>query len=113
MKEYTISGDNYELTVSDHGAEIRSLKKDGKEFMWQADPAFWGRTSPVLFPLVGNYWEKKSRFRGSVYEMSQHGFARDMDFNLVSQSEDELLFELKENEETLAKYPFSFVLATD
>ena len=110
MKEYTISGNNYELTVSDHGAEIRSLKKDGKELMWQADPAFWGRTSPVLFPLVGNYWEKKSRFRGSVYEMSQHGFARDMDFNLVSQSEDELLFELKENEETLAKYPFSFVL---
>ncbi len=110
MKEYTIQGSSYELTVSDHGAEIRSLKKDGRELMWQADPAFWGRTSPVLFPLVGNYWQKKSRYQGGVYEMSQHGFARDMDFSLVSQSEDELLFELKESEETLAKYPFAFVL---
>lgn len=110
MKEYKISNDVYELTVSEHGAEIRSLKKNGRELMWQADPKFWGRTSPVLFPLVGNYWEKKSRFDGKVYEMSQHGFARDQDFCLVSQSDEELVFELKENAETLAKYPFSFVL---
>ena len=110
MKEYTISNSTYTLTVSDHGAEIRSLKKDGTELMWQADPAFWGRTSPVLFPLVGNYWEKKSRYDGKEYEMSQHGFARDQDFTLLSQTDDELWFELKENDETLAKYPFSFIL---
>ncbi len=110
MKEYSISNAIYDLTVSEHGAEIRSLKKNGKELMWQADPKYWGRTSPVLFPLVGNYWEKKSRFDGKEYEMSQHGFARDQEFSLVSQTEDELVFELKENEETLAKYPFSFVL---
>ena len=110
MKEYSISNAIYDLTVSEHGAEIRSLKKNGQELMWQADPKFWGRTSPVLFPLVGNYWEKKSRHDGKVYEMSQHGFARDQEFTLVSKTEDELVFELKENEETLAKYPFSFVL---
>ena len=110
MKEYKLTNGKYELTVSDHGAEIRSLKKDGKELMWQADPAFWGRTSPILFPLVGNYWEKKSRFNGNVYEMSQHGFARDCDFEMIRQSEDELVFELKENAEALKKYPFPFVL---
>ena len=77
--------------------------------MWQADPAFWGRTSPVLFPLVGNYWQKKSRFAGRPYEMGQHGFARDMDFSLLSQTGDELVFELRDNEATHAKYPFSFV----
>ncbi len=110
MKEYTISNSTYTLTVSDHGAEIRSLKKDGVELMWQADPKFWGRTSPVLFPLVGNSWEKKTRFDGKEYEMSQHGFARDIDFTLLSKAEDELWFELKETEETLAKYPFSFIL---
>ncbi len=110
MNEYNISNDIYNLTVSEHGAEIRSLKKNGKELMWQADPKFWGRTSPVLFPLVGNYWEKKSRFAGKTYEMSQHGFARDKDFTLVSRTENELVFELKEDAETLAKYPFPFVL---
>ena len=100
------------LTVEEHGAEIRSLirKADGAELMWQADSAFWGRTSPVLFPLVGNYFEKKSIYKGSTYEMGQHGFARDMDFDLVSESADELIFELKDNEVTKKKYPFGFIL---
>ncbi len=108
--EYRISNNIYELMVSDHGAEIRSLKKNGKELMWQADPKFWGRTSPVLFPLVGNYYNKKSGFGGKEYEMSQHGFARDMDFSLVKKEADELVFELKDNEKTHEKYPFAFVL---
>lgn len=110
MKKYSISNDIYNLTVSDHGAEITSLLKNGRELMWQADPAFWGRTSPVLFPLVGNYWQKKSSFAGRTYEMGQHGFARDMDFSLLSQTGDELVFELRDNEATHEKYPFSFAL---
>ena len=110
MKKYSISNDIYNLTVSDHGAEITSLLKNGRELMWQADPAFWGRTSPVLFPQVGAVWEKKYRFGGKTFEMGQHGFARDMDFNLVSETGDELIFELRDTEETRAKYPFAFVL---
>lgn len=110
MIKYSISNEKYKLTVSNHGAEITSLLKDGRELMWQADPAFWGRTSPVLFPLVGNYWEKKSRYAGKTYEMGQHGFARDMEFELISQTADELIFELKSDESTHVKYPFDFVL---
>ena len=109
---YTIENEKIKLTVADHGAEIKSLirKADGRELMWQADSAFWARTSPVLFPLVGNYYGKKSIYAGKTYEMGQHGFARDMDFTLVSQSADELVFTLKDNEETKEKYPFSFIL---
>ncbi|SFB68259.1 aldose 1-epimerase family protein [Butyrivibrio sp. YAB3001] len=112
MREYTLKNDFLTLKISEHGAEIKSLVRnyDNKELMWQADPKFWGRTSPVLFPLVGNYWEKKSLYDGKVYEMSQHGFARDMDFHLVKSDEHSLWFELKENDETLKKYPFYFGL---
>lgn len=110
MKKYNIKNDIFNLTVSDHGAEITSLLKNGRELMWHADPAFWGRTSPVLFPQVGAVWEKKYRYEGKTYEMGQHGFARDMDFNMILQTSDELVFELKDNEETKAKYPFDFVL---
>ena len=110
MKKYSISNAVYTLTVSDHGAEITSLTKNGRELMWQADPAFWGRTSPVLFPLVGNYWQKKSEYDGRIYEMGQHGFARDMDFKLISETGDELTFELKADDSTRARYPFDFVL---
>lgn len=108
--DYTIKNKCYELMVATHGAEIRSLKKNGRELMWQANPEFWGRTSPVLFPLVGNYYQKKSFYEGKTYEMSQHGFARDCDFELIKGTDKELLFELRENEETLKKYPFAFVL---
>ncbi len=108
--EHSISKGNLQISVSDHGAELKSFMKNGAELMWQADPAFWGRTSPVLFPLVGNYWEKKSRFEGKTYEMGQHGFARDMEFSLVKESANELVFELKDDEKTHEKYPFAFVL---
>jgi galactose mutarotase-like enzyme len=109
---YVIENDKIKLTVSSHGAEIKSLirKADGTELMWQADSAFWGRTSPVLFPLVGNYYEKKSVFEGKTYEMGQHGFARDMEFEVAEESSDYLAFTLKDNKETLAKYPFGFLL---
>ncbi|SDB50945.1 Galactose mutarotase [Pseudobutyrivibrio sp. YE44] len=112
MTTHFIENDLIKLTVAEHGAEIRSLirKADGAELMWQADSNFWGRTAPVLFPLVGNYFEKKSVYEGQTYEMGQHGFARDMEFDLVSQSDNELYFELKESEESLKKYPFKFVL---
>lgn len=110
--QHTIQNNKLKLTVDNHGAEIKSLIRlsDGAELMWQADAAYWGRTSPVLFPLVGNYFEKTSIYDGKTYQMGQHGFARDMDFELVSQSDDELVFELHENQESLAKYPFAFTL---
>ena len=112
MVEHTISNDKLSLTVSEHGAEIRSLirKRDGVELMWQADPKFWGRTSPVLFPLVGNYFEKESIYDGKTFTMGQHGFARDMDFHVVAKTDTTLKFLVRDNEMTKEKYPFSFYL---
>ncbi len=112
MSTYVIENEKIRLEVALVGAEIKSLirKSDGKEMMWQADPEFWGRTSPILFPLVGNYFEKKTVFEGKTLEMGQHGFARDMEFKLVKEETDELLFELRDTEETRKNYPFSFIL---
>ncbi len=109
---HVIENENLKVTVADHGAEVRSIirKSDNAEMMWQADAAYWGRTSPVLFPLVGNYYGKKSTYQGKTYELGQHGFARDMDFALVKEASDELIFSLKDTEETLQKYPFHFEL---
>lgn len=99
------------LNISLHGAELTSIRDSfGREFLWQADPAFWKRYSPVLFPIVGSLWDKHFRVNGREYEMGQHGFARDMDFRLVSEREDEMWFELKSSPETLAKYPYEFTL---
>lgn len=103
---------NGELTVkvSSHGAELCSIMKEGREYLWQADPAFWKRHSPVLFPIVGSLWNGKCRFDGQEYEMSQHGFARDMDFTLLSLTENEVRYRLVSDAGTMARYPFPFVL---
>lgn len=111
---YNIANEELTVSVESFGAEIRSIKdQNGLEYMWQADPTYWKRTSPILFPLVGNYKDKESVYDGKTYTLSQHGFARDMEFDLVDSSKDRIVMRLEENEETLAKYPFKFMLEVE
>jgi len=100
------------IEIESFGAELKGVKNKatGQDYLWYADPKFWGRTSPVLFPFVGGLRDKKFTYNGKTYEMGQHGFARDMEFALISEQADALWFELVSTEETVAKYPFAFVL---
>ena len=109
---YTIENEQLICIIDSHGSELKSVKdkKTGKEYMWIGDPAYWNRTSPVLFPFVGAVKDKKYRYEGKTYEMGQHGFARDMEFTLLSRLDDEIWMELTDTEETLSKYPFKFRL---
>ena len=109
--QYVLKNEQLQATFESFGAELISLQDDtGKEYLWYGDSAFWGRHSPVLFPFVGKVKDGKYRYKGVEYSMGQHGFARDMEFTLVSQAEDEIWFGLDSTEETLAKYPFAFRL---
>ena len=112
MERFQIRNESLTLEIDAHGAEMKSLIDNcsGQEYLWCGDAAYWGRTSPILFPLVGNYREKQSCFDGKWYSLSQHGFARDMDFELVSEKGDEIWFALEDSPETLEKYPFGFRL---
>ncbi|MCR4599602.1 MAG: aldose 1-epimerase family protein [Acetatifactor sp.] len=109
---YVIQNEWLRCEIASHGAEIKSLqrKADSREIMWGADPAFWGRTAPVLFPFVGAVKDKKYRHEGKEYVMGQHGFARDMEFTLASQKEEEIWFYLTDSAETMENYPFHFRL---
>ncbi len=106
----TLKNEVLTVQVKEHGAELASIKKGSTEYLWQADPAFWGRHSPVLFPIVGSVWEKKYRVDGKEFELGQHGFARDMDFTLISANDTEVRYLLTSNEDTLKKYPWRFAL---
>lgn len=109
---YVIQNECLRAEIDSFGAELKSLKRksDGREYMWHGDPAYWGRTSPVLFPFVGAVRNKTYTHEGKSYSMGQHGFARDMEFTFVSAKEDEIFFELRADADTLQKYPFRFVL---
>lgn len=107
---HTLKNESLTVDVSAHGAELQSIRKGSVEYLWQGDPAYWGRRSPVLFPIVGSVWEGRYRVDGREYRLGQHGFARDMDFELVSASDAEVRYRLSSDAETLAKYPYPFIL---
>ncbi len=107
-----LENDNLKVTINHFGAELSSLvKKDtGVEYMWNADEKFWKRSAPVLFPFVGSLKNKEFLYEGKAYPMGQHGFARDMDFSLVSNDGTESWFSLSSDDSTYEKYPFAFTL---
>ncbi len=112
MALFQISNEKITLQVDSLGAEMKSLKSvpDNREYMWSGDPAYWGRVSPVLFPIVGKVRDGVFRVDGREYPMGQHGFARDMEFQLKSQVASEIWFSLSSDEETLKRYPYPFLL---
>lgn len=109
---HEISNNHIKIEVKSKGAELCSLKKTNEslEYIWQADAKYWNRHAPILFPIVGKLIDDEYVYEKNNYSLSQHGFARDCDFELVSQTSDTLCFKLSENESTLEKYPFYFDL---
>lgn len=112
MSIYTLKNQELTIQICSLGAELKSMKdnKSGIEYMWQADPAYWKRTSPVLFPVVGAYKNNETVYNGKVYHLPQHGFARDMEFILLSKNDTNIWFVLEDNPETRQNYPFAFRL---
>ena len=109
---YIIENDTLRVEIAEHGAELCSIydKEKQHEAVWTADPAYWNRHAPVLFPFVGKVNGGFYRYKGMSYPMGQHGFARDMEFTFVEQTPDSGTFRLCDNEESRKKYPFSFEL---
>ena len=106
MKE--VKKNNISFKVNELGAELKSLVCDGKEYIWYSEPKFWKRSAPFLFPIVGSMKGHKTIINGKEYTLTQHGFLRDQDFNVVLEEEGKLVLENQYNEETLSKYPFKY-----
>lgn len=107
---YTIENENLRVQISDRGAELMSIQtKDGTEYLWQGDAKYWGDRALNLFPYVARLTEGRYTLEGESYEMTIHGFANYSVLEAKGQTADRIVFELTENEETLAMYPFHFV----
>lgn len=106
----TISNSQLTATINTLGAELISLVKNNKNYIWQVDETYWNKTSPVLFPIVGRLKNDSYSFNGKTYQLPRHGFARNMEFSFDKKSDSQVIFELNETEETKAMYPFTFKL---
>ncbi|MBF4464067.1 aldose 1-epimerase family protein [Flavobacterium sp. LC2016-12] len=106
----TISNSTFKASIKNAGAELFSLKNQDKEFIWEGNPDFWGKHSPILFPIVGTLRNNIYTVDEKEYQLPRHGFARDMEFLLTNKTENSATFSLQSNAETLKKYPFKFEL---
>lgn len=107
-----LENEQLEVTFSAKGAELQSLKSKvtGLDYLWKGDAAFWGKFSPVLFPIVGALKENIYYFDNTAYQLSRHGFARDREFEFHRISDTEVLFTLASDAQSLQIYPFEFKL---
>lgn len=107
-----LANDQLILHIQEKGAEMCSLVKrdNNQEYVWKGDPQYWKRHAPVLFPIVGSVWNGEYRIDERTYHLSQHGFARDNDFEVIETTPQKAVFQLKSSEDTLKVYPYEFSL---
>lgn len=106
----TIQNTYLKATINPKGAELVSLVllASELEFMWEGNPEFWGKHSPVLFPIVGGLKDNTYYYNDKAYQLGRHGFAREKTFAVEDQQSDSVTFSLTHDESTLAIYPFEF-----
>lgn len=105
-----ITNDILIVQIAEKGAEIQSIKNQttGLEYMWNGNPQYWGKHSPVLFPIVGGLKDNQYTYNGKQYHLGRHGFARDVNFTVIEKTRHSVLLGITDTEENLKKYPFHF-----
>ena len=108
----TIENDQLKVQSKTKGAELDSLysKETNLEYLWNGDAKFWNKKSPILFPIVGTLKENTYYYNNKPYNLTRHGFARDMDFSVTAQADDTTTLTLTDSDETLRNFPFPFRL---
>lgn len=98
------------ISIAEKGAELQSITRTDSnfEYLWSGDPAFWGKKSPVLFPIVGGLKNNQYIHKGNTYTLGRHGFARDQVFAVSEQTQDSITFTLHDSDASHAVYPFPF-----
>ncbi|MDE1548327.1 aldose 1-epimerase family protein [Jeotgalibaca caeni] len=100
------------VEISILGAELQRIysKKENREYLWDGNPDYWSGRAPILFPVVGRLFEDHYLHKGELYELTQHGFARKMEWELMEHSSQQAILRLQATAETKERYPFDFTL---
>lgn len=104
----TIKNNRIELTVSDVGAELMSIRYGGREYLWQGDENIWSDRSPVLFPICGRLKDARYTYEGKVYDMGIHGFLWKSRMEIFAKGDSFITYRLTDSEESRKIYPFAF-----
>lgn len=112
MSQYLIESQFLEAKINLLGAELVALhdKELDLPYIWSGNSQFWDRHAPILFPIVGRLQNDRYRIGRRYYSMNRHGFARDLEFELISYRSDEIKLRLSATDETMKVYPYRFCL---
>ncbi|MER0140935.1 aldose 1-epimerase family protein [Bacillus safensis subsp. safensis] len=108
----TIENDQLLVQIHEKGAEVREVldKESGRHYMWSGDPAYWGRVSPVLFPIVGRLMNDQYKIDDQTFELTQHGFLRDVNFDLYEETKHTVTFQYESRGRHVKQYPYEFTV---
>lgn len=93
------------------GAQLLSLQdRNGLEYIWQREKAVWGRSAPILFPIVGALRGGQTEIDGESCRIERHGSCKDAEFRLLSSETDRAVFELDDAGYAPGGYPYHCTL---
>lgn len=107
---YTLKNESLIAKIDSVGAELVSLLKHGREYIWTGDPVYWNGHNPTLFPVIGFLKDGKTCFDGVEYSIPKHGYARKSEFSPVVVTDHSITLEMTDSEETRQGFPFRFAL---
>ncbi len=115
MPNFFIENDELKIAISSNGAELQSIynKQNLIEYLWNGNPNYWAKKSPVLFPIVGGLKNNQYHYNGKTFVLNRHGFARENEFEVVQVSNTIVQFILSSSDKTKAIYPFDFKLTIE
>ena len=109
---YTLQNEHLTVKINGRGAELTSVKgRDGCEYLWQGDPAYWGEHAPWLFPICSHLWEDRYIYRGQSYDLRSRNFTHSTEFAVAGQDSSYLTLTLCSNAQTKESYPFDFIFS--
>lgn len=108
----TLENEYLKIEIAEKGAELQSLlsKETNIDYLWRADPKYWAKHSPVLFPIIGALKDDSYLYKEKKYALPRHGFARDKSFRVIKKEKTEVTLSLSQSDDTLKVYPFYFEL---
>lgn len=106
----TIHNNEITATISERGAELKSLVCNDTQYIWGGKAEIWAPSCPLLFPICGALKNNRYRYNGKEYTLEKHGYVRTTTFDVESLTEDSVVFLHRSNDETKAKFPFDYEL---
>lgn len=106
----TIQNGELSASIDSRGAQLMSLVLAGNEYLWQGDPRWWAKRAPILFPIVGSLRDGRAVSEQGAISLGRHGFARDVEHEVVARDESSVTFEIRDTPQTHEKFPYAFRL---